>query len=79
MRQRNALDDQPGALSAGRFTMICEVAMAQNGITSSKSTCVGVWGASRLDGERGSTSRKLESAICCAMPFPVLPDPIGDR
>ncbi len=59
--------------------MICEVAMAQNGITSSKSTCVGVWGASRLDGERGSTSRKLESAICCAMPFPVLPDPIGDR
>ncbi len=54
--------------------MICEVAMAQNGITSSK-----VWGPSRLDGERGSTSRKLESAICCAMPFPVLPDPIGDR
>ncbi len=32
-----------------------------------------------MDGERGSTSRKLESAICCAMPFPVLPDPIGDR
>ncbi len=53
--------------------------MAQNGITSSKSTCVGVWGPSRLDGERGSTSRKLASAICCARPFPVLPDPIDDR
>ena len=30
-----------------------------------------------MDG--GSNSRKLKSAICCAMPFPVLPDPVGDR